>query len=171
MTSGAIFWQTVRKPSRVRCADRLRSLAMNAVVRTAHSTGYILGRLQFALPSDQPSSGPFPLVVDNPCQQGTRARCKSQGKLRTPAGCHWQLVASAFWGPLRKSMIKTDQGFQATLERIRHLQMQLAHLRKTETNATNYRWSASGFLLEIDRMQLEVREYLSSLPVQIASSG
>jgi hypothetical protein len=30
-----------------------------------------------------------------------------------------------------------------------------------ETNLANYRLSASGFLAEIDRMQLEVREYLS----------
>jgi hypothetical protein len=35
------------------------------------------------------------------------------------------------------------------------------HLRKAETNSANYRLSASGFLAEIDRMQLEVREYLS----------
>jgi hypothetical protein len=33
-----------------------------------------------------------------------------------------------------------------------------------ETNPTNYRLSASGFIAEIDRMQLEVREYLSILP-------
>jgi hypothetical protein len=51
------------------------------------------------------------------------------------------------------------------------LQTQLAHLRKVETNATNYRLSASGFLSEIDRMQMEVREYLSSHPSQMASSA
>jgi hypothetical protein len=46
--------------------------------------------------------------------------------------------------------------------RIPHLQDQLAYLRKVETNPTNYRLSASGFLAEIDRMQLEVRAYLST---------
>jgi len=63
-------------------------------------------------------------------------------------------------------MIKNDQELEATLERIRHFQAQLKHLRKMETNPTNYRLSASGFIAEIDRMQLEVREYLSLLPSQ-----
>jgi hypothetical protein len=50
----------------------------------------------------------------------------------------------------------------ATLERIRQLQQQLALLRKAETNPVNYRLSSSGFIAEIDRMQLAVREYLST---------
>lgn len=58
-------------------------------------------------------------------------------------------------------MISNDQELDATSERIRRLQRQLAHLRTVETNPVNYRLSASGFLAEIDRMQLEVREYLS----------
>ena len=66
-------------------------------------------------------------------------------------------------------MIKNDQELEATLERIRHLQSQVRHLRKLETNPTNYRLSASGFIAEIDRMQLEVREYLSLLPSQVNS--
>jgi len=61
-------------------------------------------------------------------------------------------------------MIRNDDELEATLERIRHFQAQLAHLRKVETNPVNYRLSASGFLAEIDRMQLEVREYLSLPP-------
>jgi hypothetical protein len=64
-------------------------------------------------------------------------------------------------------MIGNDHELAATLERIRHFQAQLAHLRKVEANPTNYRLSASGFLAEIDRMQLEVREYLS-LPAAVA---
>ncbi len=67
-------------------------------------------------------------------------------------------------------MINDDQELEATLERIQHFQAQVRHLRKTETNPTNYRLSSSGFLAEIDRMQLEVREYLSAPPVQIKSS-
>ena len=66
-------------------------------------------------------------------------------------------------------MIENDQELDATLERIRHFQAQLAHLRRTETNPTNYRLSASGFIAEIDKMQLEVREYLSVLPSPTAS--
>ena len=58
-------------------------------------------------------------------------------------------------------MIRNDVELETTLERIRRFQAQLAHLRKVETHPVNYRLSASGFLAEIDRMQLEVREYLS----------
>lgn len=66
-------------------------------------------------------------------------------------------------------MINNDQELEATLQRIRHFQDQLTHLRKMETNPTNYRLSASGFIVEIDRMQLEVREYLSLPPSQLKS--
>ena len=47
---------------------------------------------------------------------------------------------------------------------------QVTHLRNVETNPVNDRLSASGFLAEIDRMQLEVREYLSLLPAELAGS-
>ena len=59
-------------------------------------------------------------------------------------------------------MIGSDTELTATLERIRQLQQQLALLRKAETNPVNYRLSTSGFIAEIDRMQLAVREYLST---------
>lgn len=68
-------------------------------------------------------------------------------------------------------MIKSDDELEATLDRIRQFQAQLTHLRKTETNPTNYRLSASGFIAEIDKMQLDVREYLSSPPSQITSTA
>ena len=55
-------------------------------------------------------------------------------------------------------MIVNDQQLQTTLERISWFQKQVAHLRKTETNPVNYRASVSGFLAEIDRMQLDVRD-------------
>lgn len=61
-------------------------------------------------------------------------------------------------------MITNDQQLETTLERIAWFQRQVAQLRKTETNPVNYRASVSGFLAEIDRMQLEVREYFSFLP-------
>ncbi len=61
-------------------------------------------------------------------------------------------------------MITDDQQLQTTLDRIAWFQQQVARLRKTETNPVNYRAAVSGFLAEIDRMQLEVREYLSGLP-------
>lgn len=64
-------------------------------------------------------------------------------------------------------MIANDNEFQTTLERIERFQRQLAHLRQVENNPANYRASASGFLAEIDRMQLEVREYLSFHPAEL----
>lgn len=66
-------------------------------------------------------------------------------------------------------MIANDQELQATLQRIGRLQAQVAELRRVETNSVNFRSSVSGFLAEIDRMQLEVREYLSVLPGEIAA--
>lgn len=64
-------------------------------------------------------------------------------------------------------MIANDQEFQVTLDRIARFQKQLAYLRRVEMNAANYRASAAGFLAEIDRMQLEVREYLSFHPTEL----
>ncbi len=68
-------------------------------------------------------------------------------------------------------MIADDQELESTLDRIRWFQRQLAHLRRVETIPANYRLSASGFLAEVDRMQLEVREYLSLLPAELAAAG
>jgi hypothetical protein len=67
-------------------------------------------------------------------------------------------------------MIGNDTELEVTLARIRRMQDQLALLRRTETNTTNYRLSASGFIAEIDRMQLDVREYLST-PADLARVG
>jgi hypothetical protein len=67
-------------------------------------------------------------------------------------------------------MITTDSELQATLQRIAWMQGQLAHLRQVETNPANYHCSASGFIAEIDRMQLEVREYLSTHPTETAAA-
>lgn len=68
-------------------------------------------------------------------------------------------------------MIANDQELQVTLERIARLQAQVTHLRQKETNPTNYHAAASGFLAEIDRMQLEVREYLSLHPTELMATG
>ena len=67
-------------------------------------------------------------------------------------------------------MIANDQELNASLERIHHLQRQVANLRQVETNQANYHLSAGGFLAEIDRMQLEVREYLSLHPGELKAS-
>jgi hypothetical protein len=64
-------------------------------------------------------------------------------------------------------MIKNDRELEATLERIRYFQQQVEKLRQTETNPQNYRLSARGYLAEIDRMNLEVREYFTLHPNEI----
>jgi hypothetical protein len=68
-------------------------------------------------------------------------------------------------------MITDDTELETTLDRIRQFQNQLAHLRRVETNPRNYRLSSAGFIAEVDRMQLEVREYLSRLPAELAPTG
>ena len=68
-------------------------------------------------------------------------------------------------------MIANDEELKVTQGRIAHFQAQLAHLRNVETNPVNYHLAASGFLAEIDRMQLEVREYLSLHPAEMAAAG
>jgi hypothetical protein len=68
-------------------------------------------------------------------------------------------------------MITNDQELKTILERSQRFLAQVAHLRKVETNPTNYQLSASGFLAEIDRMQLEVREYLAFHPAELAPSA
>ena len=68
----------------------------------------------------------------------------------------------------REAMIHNDQELKSTRERIARFEDQLTHLRQVETNPANYHASASGFLAEIDRMQLEVREYLSLHPTEMA---
>lgn len=66
-------------------------------------------------------------------------------------------------------MIGNDQELKVTLDRIIKFQCQVSELRRTETSPANFHAAASGFLSEIDRMQLEVREYLSLHPAERAS--
>jgi hypothetical protein len=68
-------------------------------------------------------------------------------------------------------MIADDQELNVTLERIKKFQDQVAHLRKVESNPANYHASVTGFLSEIERMQLEVREYLSLHPTKLSHTA
>ena len=63
-------------------------------------------------------------------------------------------------------MICNDRELHATVERVRQFQLQVANLRRVEHNPENYRFSASGYLAELDRMTLEVRDYLWSHPTE-----
>ncbi|MBI4860130.1 MAG: hypothetical protein HY815_07680 [Candidatus Riflebacteria bacterium] len=65
------------------------------------------------------------------------------------------------------SVIKSDREMEITLARVARFQAQLTRLRRTETIAANYHKAASGYLSEIDRMQLEVREYLELHPSEM----
>ena len=67
-------------------------------------------------------------------------------------------------------MMHNDNELQVALRRIARFQEQVAVLRASEMNPDNYHASASGFIAEIDRMQLEVREYLSLHPAELESS-
>jgi hypothetical protein len=63
-------------------------------------------------------------------------------------------------------MIRNDRELGVTQERILHFERQVAQIRRTESNTENYRMSAGGLLAEIDRMNLEIRDYLWSHPAE-----
>ena len=58
-------------------------------------------------------------------------------------------------------MIRNDQELAATKQRSKYFQQQIEKIWQVETNPQNYRLSAGGYLAEIDRMNLEMREYFS----------
>ena len=64
-------------------------------------------------------------------------------------------------------MIRNDQELQATLERVSYFQRQVNYLRQVETNPNNYRLSVGGYLVELDRMNLAIREYLWLHPSEV----
>jgi hypothetical protein len=68
-------------------------------------------------------------------------------------------------------MLKNDQELETTLQRIKSFQQQVEKLRQVEANPENYRLSAGGYLAEIDRMNLQVREYLSLHPHEIRNEA
>ena len=63
-------------------------------------------------------------------------------------------------------MIRSEKEYKTTIERISQFQRQVEQLRQVEKIPENYHLSASGFLAELDRMNLEIREYLRSHPSQ-----
>ena len=67
-------------------------------------------------------------------------------------------------------MIANDQELSITLDRIAKFQAQVGHLRRVESKPENYHAASSGFLAEIDRMQLDVREYLSLHPAELSEA-
>ena len=65
-------------------------------------------------------------------------------------------------------MINYEKEYKTTLERISQFQKQVEQIRKVKTDPENYHLSVSGFLAELDRMNLDVREYLWSPPGQFS---
>ena len=68
-------------------------------------------------------------------------------------------------------MIRNEQEYKVTRDRIDHFQKQVEQLRKTEATPENYRKAIGGFLAEIDRMNLEVREYLWRHPSDLVQAS
>ena len=64
-------------------------------------------------------------------------------------------------------MIRSEKEYQVTLERISYFQQQITKLREVEGNPDNYRLSAGGYLAELDRMNLEIRDYLWLHPTEL----
>jgi hypothetical protein len=66
-------------------------------------------------------------------------------------------------------MITNDQELAVTQQRIRQFQDLLLRLRRCETRE-NYALMASAYLLEIDKMNEEVRSYLAYPPASQAEA-
>lgn len=67
-------------------------------------------------------------------------------------------------------MINSEQELQSTMERIARFQQQVMKVRESANSPEAYEASASGFLAEIDRMMLEVRDYLWQPPAETHGS-
>jgi hypothetical protein len=61
-------------------------------------------------------------------------------------------------------MINSTEELKTTMERIARFQQQVMAVRAVATSPENYRASAGGYLAEIDRMMLDVRDYLWTPP-------
>lgn len=66
-------------------------------------------------------------------------------------------------------MIANDRELAVTLDRIDRFQRQVSVLRASETDPANFHAAVSGFLTEIDGMQLELSAYLSLHPAEPAN--
>ena len=63
-------------------------------------------------------------------------------------------------------MIKSDDELKTTMERLARFQQQVMVVRAGAASPENYRASAGGYLAEIDRMMLDVRDYLWAPPTK-----
>jgi hypothetical protein len=61
-------------------------------------------------------------------------------------------------------MIKSEEDLKTMMERILRFQQQVIAVRAVAASPENYHASAGGYLVEMDRMMLEVRDYLWTPP-------
>jgi hypothetical protein len=66
-------------------------------------------------------------------------------------------------------MIRNDAELQATQERVLLFERILAEARRTSTQS-NYAAMAEGYWLEIDKLQADIRAYLSYVPDAIETA-
>ena len=66
-------------------------------------------------------------------------------------------------------MIRNDTELRATQERILLFERILAEARRTYSQS-NYAAMAEGYLLEIDKLQADIRAYLSCVPDPIETA-
>ena len=80
-----------------------------------------------------------------------------------------EISAKSIVGQLRYQGQAANVARAGTTNALVWFQAQLSHLRRAEANPHNYRAAAAGFLAEVDRMQRDVREYLSLHPSELAA--
>ena len=68
-------------------------------------------------------------------------------------------------------MIRDDKELKITLDRINHFQQIVQNLRRSEPNPATYKAAVEGYLAEIDRMNLEVHEYLAAHPKELRTNS
>ena len=66
-------------------------------------------------------------------------------------------------------MIQNDKELQGTQERIVYFCQLVAHMRRIES-PTNFKYMASGYLAEVEKMHAEVMEYLRRHPSESAAA-
>lgn len=66
-------------------------------------------------------------------------------------------------------MIQNDIELECTQERIAYFSRLVANMRKVES-AENFRYMASGYLAEIEKMTAEVLEYLKRHPSEMPTA-
>ena len=115
-------------------------------------------------------STPISPVFDLPRPEDIRAMAFVV-KLREtdPTSEGWDQARPCGDHGMANTMIANGEELKVTLDRIARFHEQAAHLRRAESNPDNYRAAVSGFIAEIDRMQLDVGEYLMHHPSDSAA--